>query len=512
MTEIQNVLRRHQAQELVRVQQQGEGKPIISTVFKDHRFVAVGNKLHYSKKWKFFPDFLSDYLKTVMGSEWGNSEIKKEWNKRHPILRWYHDYCLALQASEKHPDGTYAATPIGVVNCYLGLAYGLYLLHHNVELQNRLINRLKNKGNFQGAYYEVIVASCLICAGFTLTLEDETDENEKHCEFSAISGETGERYCVEAKMKSVAGILGKTKLDGSSPTSKPDSHVTAHLREALRKPANGERIVFIDVNTAGPALEHMEDTMFPPWAEAASRRLEDREKENIEGDRAYVFVTNFPFHWHLEEENPTKMILAYGLGIRDFGKPGKYQLSDMWKNKKKHIDGYNILDSLRKYPQIPVTFDGDLPLYAEDKDNRIQIGESYFFENIGDGGVVAEVTSATISESEMKMYIAIHTRDGQAHIITRDMNERELEVYQAHKDVFFGIVQRQGKEIDDVYELFEWLMDSYKDTPRERLLEMCREYTDSQQLQKLRNVRCGVFRHRDADLWRPDIDCLIPAG
>ena len=27
-----------------------------------------------------------------------------------------------------------------------------------------------------------------------------------------------------------------------------------------------------------------------------------------------------------------------------------------------------------------------------------------------------------------------------------------------------------------------------------------------------RNVRCGVFRHRDADLWRPDIDCLIPAG
>ncbi len=31
-------------------------------------------------------------------------------------------------------------------------------------------------------------------------------------------------------------------------------------------------------------------------------------------------------------------------------------------------------------------------------------------------------------------------------------------------------------------------------------------------VQLSRNVRCGVFRHRDADLWRPDIDCLIPAG
>ena len=49
------MVRRHEAKELVRVQQQGEGKPIISAVFKDHRFVAVGNTLHYSKQWKFFP-------------------------------------------------------------------------------------------------------------------------------------------------------------------------------------------------------------------------------------------------------------------------------------------------------------------------------------------------------------------------------------------------------------------------------------------------------------------------
>ena len=486
--EIQNAIRRHEAEEHIRIQQQGEGRPIISTVFKDHRFIAVGDKLHYSKKWKFFPDFLSDYLKTVTDSEWGDSELKKDWDERHPILRWYHDYCVSQHASEKQPDGTYSAIPTGVVNCYLGLAYGLYLLHHNVELQSRLIERLKNRGNFQGAYYEIIIASCLIRAGFELILEDETNEMEKHCEFSAISNETGKKYWVEAKMKSVVGILGKTKMDGSFPRSKPDSHVTTHLREALRKPANDERLIFIDVNTPGPSREDIENQRAPRWIEASARRLEYREREKIEGDRAYVFITNFPFHRHLEEENPPKMALAYGLGIRDFSKPGEYRLSDMWKNKQKHTDGYNIMESLRKYPQIPVKFDGELPLEPEDIDNRIQVGEKYFFENIGKNGVVAEVTTATISESEKKMYIGIYTENREAHIITREVNDRELEVYRTYKDDFFGEVQRHGEQMDDPYQLFEWMMEGYKDTPRERLLEMCRDHPDLPQLEKLDDI------------------------
>ena len=179
------------------------------------------------------------------------------------------------------------------------------------------------------------------------------------------------------------------------------------------------------------------------------------------------------------------MALAYGLGIRDFSKPGEYRLSDMWKNKQKHIDGYNIMESLRKYPQIPMTFGGELPLESEDIGNRVQVVEKYFFEDFGDKGVVAEVTSATISASEKKMYITIYTEDRETHIITREVTDRELEVYRAHTDGFFGIVQRQGEQIEDPYKLLEWMMEGYKDTPRERLLEMCRERPDLRQLEKL---------------------------
>jgi hypothetical protein len=96
-----------------------------------------------------------------------------------------------------------------VIAAFPGTAYALYLLEHNVELQTRLLNRLRDIGQFQGAYYELFVASGLIRAGFKLTLEDETDGKNKHCEFAAISTMTAKRYWVEAKMRSVAGYQGK---------------------------------------------------------------------------------------------------------------------------------------------------------------------------------------------------------------------------------------------------------------------------------------------------------------
>ena len=60
-----------------------------------------------------------------------------------------------------------------------------------MSLQARLDGRLPDFGNFQWAYYELIVANILIRSGFTLTLEDETVGDAKHCEFAAISQKTG---------------------------------------------------------------------------------------------------------------------------------------------------------------------------------------------------------------------------------------------------------------------------------------------------------------------------------
>lgn len=143
--EINRQLSLLQAKQNQREKQQGLGKPIISEVFKGYRFIAVGNRLYYSDKWKTFHDFLGHYIKDIIGSAWGNIELKKPFEERHPIIQWYDLVCKHQQQYIKNVGEIYSAPMIGAVSAYMGLSYNLYLLAHNAEIQSRLISRLKEK-------------------------------------------------------------------------------------------------------------------------------------------------------------------------------------------------------------------------------------------------------------------------------------------------------------------------------------------------------------------------------
>ena len=165
--EVARQLEEHKAREAQRERQQGLGRPIISTEAHDHRMVAVGNRVFFSKNWRTFHDFLFEYIKDILGREWGAAEQAKPLGQRHPIMQWN---AKLGELPRARPRGE-VETGIGsaAVAAYLGLAYNLYLLAHNVEIQSRLIQRLKNPGTFWGAYYETFVASVFIKAGFDCT-------------------------------------------------------------------------------------------------------------------------------------------------------------------------------------------------------------------------------------------------------------------------------------------------------------------------------------------------------
>jgi hypothetical protein len=220
------------ADEHIRQHQQGRGKPIIAFRNATHQIVAVGKTVHWSDKWKTFPDFLVEYMKGKLGIDWIKAQAAKPRVDQHPLMQWAHHNFEYQKSTIKTPGQVASATVTGIVACFLGTAYALYLLDHNVGLQARLLNRLKDVGQFQGAYYELFVASALIRAGFKLTLED--DRNSKHCEFAAISAQTGTRYWVEAKMRAVRNILGRTDADGG-PDGKPLARLIPHLNDALAK-------------------------------------------------------------------------------------------------------------------------------------------------------------------------------------------------------------------------------------------------------------------------------------
>jgi hypothetical protein len=411
---------RTRAQELIRQRQQGLGKPIISTEIAGHRVVLVGNEIQYSSDWKVFPDFLGHYLKSVLGPDWGNAELAKPLGQRHTILQWYDRYCAFQKANFDPTRSIQSAQVTGAVHCYLNLAYNLYLLKHNVELQDRLLKRLRDHQQFQGAYYELIIANCLIRNGFRLELEDESDERRKHCEFSAVSHLTGKKYWVEAKMRSVDGVLGKTRVDGTS-RNDPTEMLTRHLREALLKPADSQRLVFLDVNTPTPPVTEQRN-----WVAKAARRLQDRERNTPREQSAYVFITNVCFHHHLDDCQAQIAIMAYGLNIPDFAKAGRYRLTDLYHAKQKHIDAHRIVDAFRTYHELPPTFDGSLPSERDGSGRpRVLVGETYFFEDI-DGGVLATVTSAIVSEEDKEAIIAVHTKDDRGLILKERMTEEQL--------------------------------------------------------------------------------------
>src|SRR5579885_3612615 len=118
------------ALEIQRQRQQGEGRPIISAEAFGYRFVAVKGRLHYSqsKNWQTVPGFLSDYLKTTMGKDWGEAELKKSLEERHPILQWYQRVCEQQREAQPEPGKSFTTPMTGAIAAYLHLAYDLFTL------------------------------------------------------------------------------------------------------------------------------------------------------------------------------------------------------------------------------------------------------------------------------------------------------------------------------------------------------------------------------------------------
>jgi hypothetical protein len=458
--------------ETIRKKQQGLGKPIISAQLNGTQFIAVGSRLHYSRDWKTFPDFLFDFMIGKLGSDWGRAEMPKPLMERHPIMQWY-DHVTKLQKKFLEAPGKITSLNMtGGMYCYYGLAYSLYLLNHNVELQEIYIKRLKDINNFQGAYYELMVANCLIRAGFALALEDETDESKKHCEFYATSVLTGKKYWVEAKARSVVGVLGKNETNGTKSTD-PTSQLTDHLRKAFLKPTSDERLVFVDVNSAPEVVSR------PTWAERAGGKLDQKERDLKNGQAAYVFVTNMCFHWDLTSESLSPTLLVHGLGIPDFAKVGRFRLSEIYWQRKKHIDAHSIAEAFLSYGKLPTTLDGRMPSEAfSELPHSIKIGETYYFDEID---TLAKVTTATVMEKNKKMYIG--TDKGQ--ILEMPMSEEQLADYRNHKDVYFGKKINVGKQTNNTYDFFEELVKIHLEHPRETILKKFGVYSDFEQLSKL---------------------------
>jgi len=304
--EILETIRSENQQENLRRQRFGQVRPILHADFQDHKFVAVGNQLLYAKEgqWQTFPDFLSSYIKSILGNDWGNAEIEKPLTERHQIMKWYDETCRFQKLLKKGDNGLYAMTPNGSMAAYLYLAYDLYILRHHSSLQNEIIGRLKNKDQFQGARYELYVAATCIRADFEIQYEDETDRSTTHPEFIAVHQKTGQQLAVEAKSRHRQGVLDFPGDPKSLEDTKAD--IGRLLNQALKKATDLPYVIFVDVN-----LPLNEQSQFElRWLQEILRAVGRNLSGQTESKYNLLLFTNHPHHYgRPEESDPQRHLL-----------------------------------------------------------------------------------------------------------------------------------------------------------------------------------------------------------
>lgn len=285
--------------------------------------VAVGNELHWAKaeKTKYFPDFLNNYLKTQTGEAWGNAELKKPLQDRHQILKWYDSLCRYQQTVEREADGTYRQIPTGAMLCWYRLAYDLYLIKHNAELQKRILGRLRHPDQFQGARFELVVAATMVVAGFEINYEDEGDTSRKHAEFMA-KHHSGLSVAIEAKSRHRDGVLG-FKSPGAKVTDKIE--VEGILRAALAKEPDAPYFIFIEVNLPPPASAIGEDNAwFKELADTVKTLASEWEPGTFPATA--VIFCNDPCHYVLDAQIAEQQYWCYALPIEKPKHPADVRL------------------------------------------------------------------------------------------------------------------------------------------------------------------------------------------
>jgi len=476
MDDVTRLLEAKRTQEIQRQRQQGLGRPIISVEHQGYRIVAVGSRLHYSKAWKTVPDFLNYYIKMTLGEEWGGAEISKQLKERHPIMQWYEGLCQ-VQKSHKQGEGELFSTPLtGAISAYARLSYNLYLIAHNVrDIQTRLIQRLKDKANFQGALYETQVAAELIKAGFELEFENEEDGSTTHCEFTATFTRTGRRFSVEAKSRDIvqAGVTKRTLRVGK------------HLQAALEKKAKYERLVFININRpAGTA--QIDDERLLDRAVKAIKRLEGTSVGGQPASSAYVCLTNYSDQYHLDEVSFRGYAAFVGFKIADYGEGVEYEsLRAAHKARGRHVEMFELKRSLVEHSQIPLTFDGELPSAAFTKTDipRLQVGRRYLVPDRSGKEIEGVLLDATVSVESGEAWGVYQLDQGGSVIAACPLTPQELEDFRNDPDTFFGVYKKQGRRVNSPTELFESLLECYKASSKERLLHFLKDTPDFQELQ-----------------------------
>lgn len=292
--------------------------PHLHTVFKGKRVRALYSDIILRPIAETFHEFIIRSLGVTMGEEWGKKQLDLPLEERHYVSQAYEKYteCLTKNKNEdeKLVTGRYSTIPDGYTEWLMCLAFDIYCLQHTKQLPEFLLNRLRKSGHeFQGARYEIAVASIFARIGFEIEFLDDSDpkyKSIKHPDFIARIPGTSVEIAIEAKSKVRTGVLH------TPGTSEDEEHLKGNIRsllsDALKKEIeNRPYLIFIDLNSpATPSISIGEK----PWVKDIFQEVSKEVEEGKPAKDTAIFFTNFSFHYQREERaSPAEHIFSFSL-------------------------------------------------------------------------------------------------------------------------------------------------------------------------------------------------------
>jgi hypothetical protein len=216
--------------------------------------------------------------------------------ERHIILQWRAERAQQFRKYQdaRNPDGNVRAPSTGGMKALQVLADDVYQLAHVSDLPAKLLARLRDREQFQGARYEILIASLFARCGFEI--EFITDISKRNPEFFARKD--GERVGVEAKSRHRAGVMNRH--------GEFDKEARAEIKRlyedaAAQNPDDYPFLIFIDVNLP---LTPDVPLMQKAWVKEALQAFDYREQEERENRDTGLILTNFGWHFSREEGTP----------------------------------------------------------------------------------------------------------------------------------------------------------------------------------------------------------------
>jgi hypothetical protein len=336
----------------------GQVRPPISLDYLGYKFVIAGNKVVYQPKGQaqFFTDILLTFVPNTLGREWFEAEVAKPRGTRHPVFEARYKAMSYMNAQPRDTHGVYKAQMTGPMLGYFTFAYDLFTVQDNGRLDARLIERLKNCDQFQGARHELFAEATCLRAGFSIEHEDETDRSTRHAEFTATHKATGQTVSVEAKSKHRPGVLGFPGTRQGEGEHK--LNVGQLLNDAIRKSSPHPLVVFFDLNLPWLTASKLLEERIPPHPviqgtlDRMRRRHSGRDPINL------LVITNHPEHYSADEEaapSPQILSIQTQLPVKPVARPDALMA---------------IHQAANVYGRIPQFFDGRPPSGVDLGTNR----------------------------------------------------------------------------------------------------------------------------------------------